>query len=156
VTNVVIGLERTTDRSDHRDLLLRLGTYRHTCDSYYLAIDDSPTAGRTIEENLARLLDQWVHQLQHLTPGDAAFLPFDFSDQCTAWLRVDYAGADHVVVQAGWSSLEGWAIMPSNFAAVAAPDDFKPVANAAIECHLSDLIATLQRNRETVLRPHQS
>jgi hypothetical protein len=154
--DVAIGLQRTTDREVHRDLLLCLGTYRHTCDSYYLAIDDSATAGSTVEQNLGRLLDQWVQQLQQLTPGTATFLPFDFSDQCTAWLRVDCIDADRVVVQAGWSSLEGWSFMPSNFTTVTPPDDFQPVVNARIECRLADLITTIKHNKDILVPGDQA
>ncbi|MFC6015197.1 hypothetical protein ACFP2T_03185 [Plantactinospora solaniradicis] len=147
---VAIGLVRTTDREVHGDLLLRLGTYRHTCDSYYLAIDDSPAAGATIEEDLARLLDQWVQQLRQLTPAGVVFLPFDFSDQCTAWLRVECPDVDRAVVQAGWSSLEGYSIMPSTFTEAATPEDFAPITNATIACRLSDLITTLEHSRDAV------
>jgi hypothetical protein len=154
MTDAAISLNRTTDRGVHGDLLLRLGTYRHTCDSYYIGIDDSLTAANTVENNLVRLLDQWIQQLQDLTPGTARFLPFDFSDQCTAWLRIDCADADLAVVQAGWSMLEGWRIMPSNFTAVGRPDDFEPIANARIACRLPDLIAAIRRNRDALV-PNQ-
>jgi hypothetical protein len=154
MTQVAISLTRTTDRDVHQDLLLRLGTYRHVCDSYYLAIDDSPTAGGSVEDNLARLLDQWVQQLRQLTHETTAFLPFDFSDQCTAWLRVDRLDTDRVVVQAGWSSLEGWRIVPSRFTHTDGPKDFQPVTNAVIHCQLPDLISTITHNRDAVGHPH--
>jgi hypothetical protein len=155
MTDVAIGLERTTDREVHGDLVLRLGTYRHTSDSYYLAVDHSPTAGATVEENLVRLLDQWIQQLRQLTPGGTAFLPFDFSDQCTAWLRVDCSDADRAAVQAGWSAIEGWRILPSSFTDAAEPEDFAPITNTVINCRLSDLITTLRHNRDDVPHPHQ-
>jgi hypothetical protein len=44
MTDVAIGLERTTDRDVHHDLLLRLGTYRRVCDVSYLMIDDNRAA----------------------------------------------------------------------------------------------------------------
>jgi hypothetical protein len=150
VAGAAVSLERAHDRDVHGDLLLRLGAYRHTCDSYYLAIDDTPTAGSTVEETLARLLDQWVQRLRHLAAGAPVFLPFDFSDPCTAWLRVDRLDANRVSIQAGWSSLEGWAIMPSNFSDLAAPEDFKPISLARLECCLPDLITAIEHNRDAV------
>lgn len=137
-----------TDRGVHNDLELRLGRYRHTADSYYLAIDDSPTAGATVEENLARLLDQWIDRLHGLGAGGAALLPFDFADQCTAWLRVESPDGRTAVVQAGWSGIEGWSFMPTNIDGGDQPHSLQPIAAARIECRLCDLVAALEGNRD--------
>ncbi|WP_030924151.1 hypothetical protein [Streptomyces sp. NRRL B-24720] len=152
MNNVPLRLERTTERDIHDDLLLRLGVYQHTCDSYYFAIDESALAGQDIADGLRRLLDQWGDHLRRLRPtGGTVFLPFDFSDQCTAWLRVSSPDGIHATIQVGWSSLEGWSFYPSDFAARAASvDDFEPVVNASVECGLDDLITTVAGNRDSL------
>ncbi|MEV0132556.1 hypothetical protein AB0H83_29350 [Dactylosporangium sp. NPDC050688] len=137
-----------TDRGVHNDLELRLGRYRHTADSYYLAIDDSPTAGAAVEENLARLLAQWIDRLHGLAAGGKALLPYDFSDQCTAWLHVQSPDGRTAVVQAGWSGIEGWSFMPTNIDQGQRPRHLQPIAEARIECRLADLVAALERNRD--------
>jgi hypothetical protein len=139
-----------TDSGVHEDLELRLGSFRHIADSYYLAIDDSPTAGDTVEENLARLLDQWIERLRGLSAGAVAFLPYDFSDQCTAWLRVESADGLTATVQAGWNGIEGWSFMPTNIAEGEQPKRLDLIAGASIECGLLDLVAALERNRDDV------
>jgi len=141
-----------TDRGVHNDLELRLGSYRHTADSYYLAIDDSPTAGETVEENLARLLDQWIDRVRRLGGGGEALLPYDFSDQCTAWLRVDSADGRTAVVQAGWSGIEGWTFLPTNIAEGEQPRYLQLIEGARVECRLPDLVAALERNRDDLRR----
>ncbi|AUG75806.1 hypothetical protein CFP65_0882 [Kitasatospora sp. MMS16-BH015] len=150
MTPVSLHLEYITDPGHHGDLLLRLGVYRHHCDSYYLALDESREAGDDLVTSLTRLLGQWVTQLRGLTKGGGAvLLPYDFSDQCTAWLQVSSVDGDRAAVQAGWSLVEGWRIQPSNYATTA-PEitDFDPIVNARIECSLEDLISTVERNRD--------
>jgi hypothetical protein len=144
---VPFGLSRITDRSVGGDTLLKLGVYRQSGDAAYLLGIDSPRAETTLEQDLAALLEQWVQQLEGLTEGDTTFLPFSFSDQCTAWLRVSSPDGRRALVQAGWSSLEGWKIDPSVYARETL-DDFDPIVNAAIECDLSDLITTIRENRD--------
>lgn len=139
-----------TDRGVHNDLELRLGSYRQSADSYYLAIDDSSTAGQTVEENLARLLDQWIDRLRQLIGGGVALLPYDFSDQCTAWLRVESPDGRRAVVQAGWSGIEGWTVMPTHIADGEPPLYLQLIEGATLECRLPDLVAALERNRDDV------
>jgi hypothetical protein len=145
----LIRFERmVTGRGVHNDLELRLGHYRHTADSYYLAIDDSPTAGDTVEENLAQLLDQWIDRLRRLVAGGVAVLPYDFSDQCTAWLWVESTDGRSAVVRAGWSGIEGWTFMPTNLADCEEPRYLQLISGARIDCQLADLLAALERNRD--------
>jgi hypothetical protein len=144
---------RTTDRGVHGDLLMRLGAWRHTCDSYYLAIDESPAMGVDLASALARLLEQWVEQLEQLrVTGTPAFLPFDFSDQCTGWLRVSSTSPDQVLVEAGWSGVAGWSFYPSDIADTAAGlSDFEPVTSACVECGLDDLIAAIRQSQVEIM-----
>ncbi|MFJ8621926.1 hypothetical protein ACIRD3_03665 [Kitasatospora sp. NPDC093550] len=144
-THVPLHFTRTTGLGVHDDLLLRLGAWWHACDSYYLGLDDSPTMGADIGSGLVRLLDQWLEQLDRLPAAEGpAFLPFDFSDQCTGWLRVSSVSAERVVVEAGWSAVEGWSFYPSDIAETAAGlADFEPIENTAIACELDALLLTV-------------
>ena len=155
--HVPLSLERTTDRDCHEDLLLRLGAWRQVCDSYYLAGDQSPTMGPDIPSAIARLLEQWVDQLERLRGSrTTVFLPFDFSDECTGWLRVVSRAGDRLTVEAGWSGIEGWSFYPSNIAAMAdRVDDFAPVLEAVVECGLDDLITAIAENRAEFVQVSQ-
>ncbi|WP_329117889.1 hypothetical protein [Streptomyces sp. NBC_01353] len=149
-TPVPLQFERLSKKGDHSDLRLSLGPYLHTCDSYYLVIDESPTASRRLGANLARLLEQWKDQVDELKgAGGTAYLPYDFSDQCTAWLRVTSTDGRDAEVHAGWSLVEAWGIEPSNYVATA-PEitDFDPIANAQIACSLDDLSECIAMNAE--------
>jgi hypothetical protein len=149
---VALRFERVSKKGDHKDLRLHIGTRHHTCDSYYLAIDDSPTALRQLGASLARLLEQWIEQVDELRDaGGVAYLPYDFSDQCTAWLRVSSTDGRTVDVQAGWSLVEAWGIEPSNYRATA-PEitDFDPIASAHLECSLNELVQCLEANRDAL------
>ncbi|MGW2340211.1 hypothetical protein [Streptomyces sp. NPDC001661] len=151
-TPLALRFERRTTKGAHNDLQLRIASYRHRCDSYYLAIDESPTALRHLGASLTRLLAQWLEQVDELrVAGGVAYLPYDFSDQCTAWLRVSSADGCAADVQAGWSLVEAWGIEPSNYRATA-PEitDFDPIPNAQIECSMSDLMQRLAANREAL------
>ncbi|MEU7018667.1 hypothetical protein [Streptomyces sp. NPDC046385] len=150
-TPIALRLDQLTEKGIHRNLCLRLGAYRHVCDSYYLDIDESPTASPDLGAALARLLDQWRSQAEELREkGGTAYLPYDFSDQCTAWLRVSSTDGRNAEVQAGWSLLEGYRIVPSDYVATS-PEitDFDPIVNARIECSLSDLARHIATNAES-------
>ncbi|MGW2352790.1 hypothetical protein [Actinacidiphila glaucinigra] len=145
-TPVALRFERLAKKGAHNDLRLHIGGHRHTCDSYYLVLDS-----RHLGANLVRLLAQWIEQVDELKgTGGTAYLPYDFSDQCTAWLRVSSADGHTAAVQAGWSLVGAWGIEPSDYQATA-PDitDFEPIANAQIECSLDDLATCIAINRDS-------
>lgn len=149
--NIALNFELLTDIGSHDNLRLRLGSYLHTCDSYYLDIDDSPTASLDLRTDLARLLEQWRSQIEELkgTAG-TAYLPYDFSDECTGWLRVSSTDGHTAEVQAGWSLVNGWSFMPSDYVATSrAIKDFTPETYARIECSLEDLSQHIAVNAET-------
>ncbi|MFE4256314.1 hypothetical protein ACFRU3_44240 [Streptomyces sp. NPDC056910] len=149
VNHVAVRLERTTDQDIHDDLVLSLGTWRHVSDSFYLANDPTATATKNVPQQLARLLEQWGELVSQLRPaGGSAFLPFDFSDECTGWLRVTSQDGTHARVQAGWSLIQGWSFNPSDIADTAHRiSDFEPEAGAAVDCLIDDLLATITNNR---------
>lgn len=109
----------------HDDIRLQLEEETWTCDSYYFALDrnvrEDDESTTKIKAVLRRLLEQWLMAATDLSDGGTAFLPFDFSDQCTAWVRCKRVG-DEVGMSLGWSRVEGWSIFPSE-----------------IGCHLSEL-----------------
>lgn len=111
-----LSLTFQDNKTGHRDLVLRFAGQEFICDSYYLAIDDEilPQVedDRKIRAVLLRLHEQWLEAIQGLKVGEIAFLPFDFSDQCTGWLRCTATSTGYSVVQ-GWSSQEGWSFSPS-------------------------------------------
>ncbi|GAA5022749.1 hypothetical protein [Streptomyces siamensis] len=146
---VAVRLERTTDQDIHDDLELHLGTWRHVSDSFYLANDPTATTAENVPQQLARLLEQWIEQVRELRPaGGTRFLPFDFSDECTGWLRVTSQDGTHARVEAGWSLIQGWSFNPSDIADMAhRVGDFEPEAGAAVDCLIDDLLATITHNR---------
>ena len=149
---VALHSDRVRTRESHNDLRLRIGPYQHRCDSYYLALDDSPTVPGGLGPRLSRLLEQWSSQVASLRDGGGTvYLPYDFSDQCTAWLRVSSSDGQTAQVQAGWSLIEGWGIYPSDYLSTApAVADFDPIDGAQVVCSLIDLAARIDANRTTL------
>lgn len=155
--SITLSFEVLRDKSSHDNLRLRLGPYRHTCDSFYLDIDDSPTASSDLRTDLARLLEQWRSQVDELKGiGGTAYLPYDFSDECTGWLRVTSTDGHNAEVQAGWSWVNCWTLIPSDYLTTA-PEitDFDPEANARIVCSLEDLSQCIAANAKTLTAPRQ-
>jgi hypothetical protein len=100
----------------HDDLLLRFAGETWTCDSYYFALDrnlqeDDESAAK-VRAVLRSLLEQWLSAIVNLPDSVTAFLPYDFSDQYTAWICCEQKGND-VEVSRGWALLKGWSIFPS-------------------------------------------
>ncbi|MFI5826925.1 hypothetical protein ACIA6C_06650 [Streptomyces sp. NPDC051578] len=151
--DLALRFERTSSRGAHNDLRLSIGAHRHLCDSYYFAIDQSPTAaGAGLGTKLGRLLEQWKEQVAELVgSGGITYLPYDFSDQCTAWLRVSSSDGQAAIVQAGWSHIEGWSIEPSDYADASKVTDFAPIEGAGIDCSLTDLTACIEANRAALV-----
>ncbi|MFF3904401.1 hypothetical protein [[Kitasatospora] papulosa] len=147
--DVTLHFERVRTKGSHDDLRLRIGPHQHRCDSYYFALDDSPAAPGNLGLRLSRLLKQWSSQVASLMDeGGTAYLPYDFSDQCTAWLRVTSTDGQTAKVQAGWSLIEGWGIYPSDYLSTAPTvTDFDPISGAQVECSLIGLAARIEANR---------
>jgi hypothetical protein len=101
----------------HDDLLLRVGDVKWRCDSYYLLIDQGMLAeGESVPKVravLARLLEQWRTSVERLADGQACFLPYDFSDEYTGWLRCEAVGKD-LRVHRGWAEVNGYSFFPSD------------------------------------------
>lgn len=104
------------NKSGHNDLILQLGDASWVCDSYYLALDrgllpETEDAGK-IRAVLRRLHEQWLTAVEALPDGGTAYLPYDFSDEYTAWLACKRSGST-VAVSRGWANVEGWSFFPS-------------------------------------------
>ncbi|MFD7947563.1 hypothetical protein [Streptomyces sp. NPDC059744] len=98
------------------------------------------------------LLEQWSSQVASLRDGGGTvYLPYDFSDQRTAWLRVSSSDGQTAELQAGWSLIEGCGIYPSAYLSTApAVADFDPIAGAQAVYSLMDLAARIDANRATL------
>lgn len=94
----------------HNDIQLQLGNEAWTCDSYYFAIDhhlqEDDDSATKVKAVLRKLLEQWLSAATDLPDAGTAFLPFDFSDQCTAWVRCQRLG-EEMILWLGWSRVEG-------------------------------------------------
>lgn len=78
-------------------------------------------------------------------------LPFNFSDQCTGWLRVGPVRDRIVEVQAGWSRVSQYELAPADLTAASSRIiDFEPVRNARLERPLADIIAVVVAAREAL------
>ena len=132
-----VGLSIDPSREPGRGLVLSLGASRHE----FLGPED---------QSNRYLLDEWVTQLERLlSGGGTVMLPFNFSDECTGWLRVTSHDAFVAEVQAGWSGLGQYSFVAAEFAAVgAALTDFEPILNARIERRLQEIITAVEMCRD--------
>lgn len=115
---VDLTLNLELDGTAHDDVVLVLAGVSYRCDSYYFALDQCVDPDREddvkVRAVVRRLLEQWRQAVASLEPGEFTYLPYDFSDQCTAWLRCHrISGTKRLAIVHGWSSLEGWSIVPS-------------------------------------------
>jgi hypothetical protein len=115
----------------HDDLMLYLnGKPEGPFDTYYLALDETfdreALGAEAVRAVLRRLLEQWVDALGAAEDGDVLFLPYDFWDEGIGVLRCRMRGKE-VEVTPGWTSREGWAIVPSDVSGlIHSVEDFKP------------------------------
>ncbi len=128
-----LRLEYTDNDTLHDDLVLHFAGARWVGDSYYLALDnkllpkeeDAPK----IRCVLRRLLEQWLEAIAQMPIHGTRYLAFDFQDQGTGWLRC-ISTPEGFLVCVGYSSLEGWAISPSDLgAAMLQRNDFRPYSS---------------------------
>ncbi|KAJ3547895.1 hypothetical protein NM208_g1278 [Fusarium decemcellulare] len=138
----------------HGDLELSVGKCQFIADTYYFLLDAGPQAPPRLGSRIAGLLNQWLQLLDKLKPHESAYLPWDFSDQCTGWIRVTAVSGDtnSVLVEHGRSSLKGWSFYPSDIVDTAASiRDWTPMCeqeNTPVETELEILRAAINRDRE--------
>lgn len=111
-----LSLRFEDNGAGHNDLVLRFVGQSWICDTYFLALDSELLPEREdadkIRAVLRRLLKQWLSAVENVPDGAAVYLPYDFSDQYTAWLRCLRSG-DIVEVRRGWAEIEGYSFSPS-------------------------------------------
>jgi hypothetical protein len=151
-----ITLDFEDNGKAHDDLVLRFGGQTWISDSYYLALDGGVMPGREdadkVRAVLKRLLEQWLTAVESLGDGHAAYLPYDFSDQCTGWLECRRS-AETVTVSLGWASVEGWSFFPSEAGDLfTRPSGFHadgPIVHGAV----SELTAAIRASLAVLARP---
>jgi len=103
-----VSIQFKSNGTLHDDIILTFDGERCHADSYFFAID--PTwfpnleTGEKKAQNALRKLLQTAHQhLSDLDHGQSVYLPYDLSDECSAWLRCTRDG-DCVTVIRGWTN----------------------------------------------------
>ncbi|VAW71135.1 hypothetical protein MNBD_GAMMA10-1651 [hydrothermal vent metagenome] len=110
-----ISLTYEPNKTQHADLLLRLGTWATRCDTYYYELDHSAGTEPNTVASIRALLKQWHKDVQNLKSEGQIYLPYDFSDQHSGWLQVKFYNSDKIGVSDGYCSLEGYAFYPSAY-----------------------------------------
>jgi Fe2+ transport system protein FeoA len=126
----LLQLRYEDNGTGHDDLVLYFGDHRLVGDSYYLSLDMVEADNESPEKTarvLARLLEQWLVYVENGVSGEICYLPFDFSDQSTGWLRCVFDNG-LVELQPGAAPTEGWSLMPSQIRDhVERVEDFEPL-----------------------------
>jgi hypothetical protein len=114
---VELSLQFDDNGTGHADLVLRFAGQTWDCDSYYLALDGELLPDREDAEKvqvvLRRVLHQWLLAVEDIPDDGTVYLPYDFSDQYTGWLRCRRSG-DMAEVCRGWAEVPGWSLSPSS------------------------------------------
>lgn len=101
--------------TNHDDLVLKYAGGEHRCDTYFILLDEDSNTDEVSTLALRRairaLLTEWLAAVEEAQDVDTLYLPFDFSDQCTAWIRCKFDHVD-VTLDIGWSLIEGWSFSP--------------------------------------------
>ncbi|MCA9490347.1 MAG: hypothetical protein KC621_10495 [Myxococcales bacterium] len=122
----VVSLVYEPNRTSHDDLVVRVGTWAARSDTYYYTLD--PRAGKDGDPvgAIRALLKGWRAAVEACADGEVAWLPHDFSDQYTSWLRCPRDGDAFQIVD-GTTGLEGYTFYPSDFGEAAGRlTDFTP------------------------------
>ena len=100
----------------HDDMVLTFAGQTWTCDSYYFALDSILMPDREdpakVGAVLRALFSQWISAVEALQVRDLAYLPYDFSDEYTGWLRCVGRG-DVVEIAHGYAEIAGYSFFPS-------------------------------------------
>ncbi|MCA9253114.1 MAG: hypothetical protein KDA54_18450 [Phycisphaerales bacterium] len=103
--------------TNHDDLVLKYPGGEHRCDTYFIVLEenlsDDEVSTAALQRAIHVLLSQWLEMVEEARVADTLYLPFDFSDQCTAWIRCQFEKAN-VRLDIGWSLIEGWSFSPKN------------------------------------------
>ncbi len=114
--NEIIQLIFEPNNSLHDDLVLKFPGGEHRCDSYYIALgacnDLDNMSVEALRGAIRTLLSQWLEVVEEAQVVDTLYLPFGFSDQCTAWVRCKFENVN-VTLDIGGSLIEGWSFSPN-------------------------------------------
>lgn len=122
----VVSLVYEPNGTDHHDLILRVATWANRSDSYYFVLDHAAGHEPDPASAVRALLSGWSAAVEACADGEVAWLPHDFSDQYSGWLRCLRRG-DWFEIVDGWAGIEGWAFYPSDFRdALNRLEDFAP------------------------------
>ena len=146
-----VAFEFENDGSDHDDLVLKVGESVWRCDSYYLALDrrllpDQEDA-RKVRTVLRALLENWRAAVVNLDDGATAYLPYDFSDEGTAWLACELHDRE-LHVRRGWATVAGWSLSPSAPLTPTSPAGFHPDAGASWRVTVDDFLRGIAQSIE--------
>jgi hypothetical protein len=83
---------------------------------FYLAVEPVETID-DIKKAVSRLLQFWHNKVSESKNGETIFLPIDFSDEYTGYLKVCHQD-DQLVLTYGFSRREGFTVNPLN------PEDY--------------------------------
>ena len=142
----------------HGDILLECGDYARHVDSYYFGLDPAlkhlPEKLR-VRTALEMLLDQWLVAVREAAPDQSVFLPFEFADEYTGWLRVTVEG-DRMRCRPGWSAIPGHAVYPTKIGPqLSHVADFDPIPDAEdLVVSQVALVEAIELNRLDVIDLH--
>jgi hypothetical protein len=147
----MIRLTYIDDGTEHNDVILTYAGEHLRCDSYYFfcdpTCDDKEDTPPQVRRVIHFLLKQWHQLVSELEDRNATYLPFDFSDQCTGWVRCRKEG-EFTQLDWGWSLVEGWSFPPSDIREAANNlSDFKCDASSAPHrMYTADLLQCINEN----------
>ena len=150
--DVTVSFVFEPNGTDHDDLVLRVGGWEHRSDSYYYALDDRVGPPRDTVAAIRGLLAQWTIRVR--AAEGIFYLPYDFSDQCTGWLRGCVEG-ESISLVPGWSNREGYSFHPSDHLEVAGElSDFAPLDDVA-PCVISReaLLLDIEESSRSIVGP---
>lgn len=112
-----LSLRFEDNNSQHDDLVLRLGERVWIVDSYYLLLDNTVSAmsddASRVRAVLQLMLERWLVALQTVAEGETVYLPYDFQDEDTGWLRFRREGV-YFEVCPGRADVAGYSFSPSS------------------------------------------
>lgn len=94
-------------------------------------------------------MDQWIHAIETLGNGETIYLPYDFSDEYIACIRVKNNG-EALSLLAGYTDIPGYSVWPSQINQfVRNVRDFRLLSNDLKELSFSssEIIGEIQSSK---------
>jgi len=104
VVSCCLDLYWSNNSQLHSDMIVRVGAECHVADSYWLVCTSNDrkggqAAGRSLFGSFCKSA---AKEFDSLNGNWIRFFPFDFSDQCTKWIRVECL-FNQAELSVGWS-----------------------------------------------------